>query len=247
MTSVRYKRSGDIATITMDDGKVNALSTTMLADLGLAFDRAETDEVIVVLTGREGIFSAGFELGVLAEAGREAASMLRAGFELAYRVLSYRRPVIVACTGHAVAMGAFLLLAGDYRLGVERADHKYTANEVAIGLTMPHAAITICRSALTPAASRRAMDLAAIFTPEAALTAGFIDELVAPELLLTRAHEYALRLASLDPHAHVGTKLRTRSATLAQLREAIESDAAEFSANGPPLTGSVTAKLTPQR
>src|SRR3954454_14120047 len=132
----------------MDDGKVNALSIDMLDDLNAALDRAEADEAIVVLTGRGDVFCAGFDLGVLTGDGGAAVPMLRAGFELAHRVLSYRRPVIVACSGHAIAMGAFLLLSADYRIGVAGAAHKYTSNEVAIGLTMPRAAIAICRPAL---------------------------------------------------------------------------------------------------
>jgi hypothetical protein len=141
VSGVRYERSGAVSTITMDDGKVNALSTDMLQELNAALDQAEVDDAIVVLTGRDGVFSAGFDLAVLVGDGVAAIPMLRAGFELAHRVLSSRRPVIVACSGHAIAMGAFLLLSADYRIGVAGAAHKYTANEVAIGLTMPHAAI----------------------------------------------------------------------------------------------------------
>jgi enoyl-CoA hydratase len=217
----------------MDDGKVNALSIEMLRDLDAALDRAEADEAIVVLTGRDGVFCAGFDLTLLAGDAGAAIPMLRAGFELAHRVLSYRRPVIVACSGHAIAMGAFLLLSADYRIGVAGAAHKYTANEVAIGLTMPRAAIAICRPALTPAAFRRAMDLAEVFTPEAALEAGFVDHLVAPEMLLTRGQEHALQLVELDVEAHAATKLRTRRAMLVALGDAIETDAAEFQAKTP--------------
>jgi enoyl-CoA hydratase len=237
VTGVRYERSGAVSTITMDDGKVNALSTDMLQELNAALDQAEVDDAIVVLTGRDGVFSAGFDLAVLAGDGGAAIPMLRAGFELAHRVLSSRRPVIVACSGHAIAMGAFLLLSADYRIGVAGAAHKYTANEVAIGLTMPHAAIAICRPALTPAAFRRAMELAAVFTPEAALDAGFVDDLVQPGMLLTRAQEHALQLGELNVEAHAATKRRTRRAALIELRDAIETDAADFRATTPHADG----------
>ena len=90
--------------------------------------------------------------------------MLRAGFELAERMLSFPMPVVIACTGHAVAMGVFLVLSGDYRIGVA-GRYKITANEVAIGLTLPRAAIEICRQRLTPAHFSRATVLAEVFPP----------------------------------------------------------------------------------
>src|SRR5215472_1534143 len=114
---VRYEFSQSVATVTMDDGKVNVLSVEMLDQLNGALDRALDDDAVVVLTGRDGVFSAGFDLAVLRAGGPAAAQMLLAGFELAERLLQFPRPVVVACSGHAVAMGVFLLLSGDYRIG----------------------------------------------------------------------------------------------------------------------------------
>src|SRR5712671_4161796 len=102
---VTYSFEDAIATITMDDGKVNALSLAMLTELGEAFDHAEADGAVVVLTGREGRFSAGFDLGVLRAGGDDAWAMLRAGFELSARLLAFPTPVVIACPGHAIAMG----------------------------------------------------------------------------------------------------------------------------------------------
>src|SRR5579864_7069949 len=116
-TLVSYRRRDSVATITMDDGKVNALSLAMFTELGAAFDRAAADGAVVVLTGRPGVFSAGFDLPVLRAGGTAAAQLLHAGFELAERMLAFPAPVLVACPGHAVAMGVFLLLSGDYRIG----------------------------------------------------------------------------------------------------------------------------------
>src|SRR5262245_55828281 len=118
MNAVHYSLTDRIATITMDDGKVNALSPAMLAAVDEALDAAQqSDAMAVVLAGRPGRFSAGFDLGVLTAGGPDAEHMLRAGFELAERLLSFPRPVVIACTGHAVAMGSFLVCAGDYRVG----------------------------------------------------------------------------------------------------------------------------------
>ena len=149
----------------MDDGKVNALSLAMLTELGAALDRAAADRAVVVLTGREGVLSAGFDLPVLRAGGTAAARLLHAGFELAQRLLAFPTPVLVACPGHAVAMGVFLVLSGDYRIGAS-GPYKLTANEVAIGMTMPLAAVEICRQRLTPACFNRAVVLAEVFKPE---------------------------------------------------------------------------------
>ena len=228
-TLVSYQLDGSVATITMDDGKVNALSLQMLTELGAALDRALADRAVVVLTGRDGIFSAGFDLTVLRAGGSDASAMLRAGFELAERILSFPTPVLIACTGHAIAMGVFLLLSGDYRVGAA-GPYKITANEVAIGLTMPRAAVEICRQRLAPAHFNRAVILAEIFSPDDAVAAGFLDRVVpAPELQDVAASAAGL-LAKLDSDAHAASKVRARDNSLHALRAAIEADDADFGA-----------------
>jgi enoyl-CoA hydratase len=227
---VSYDVDGSIATISMDDGKVNVLSLRMLEELNAALDRAESDRAIVILRGREGVFSAGFDLAVLRAGGSDAATMLASGFEFAYRVLSFPTPVVISCTGHAIAMGVFLLLSGDYRVGVAGASHKITANEVAIGMTLPHSAIEICRQRLNPAHFNRAVILAEIFSPDAAVGAGFLDTVVPAADMPAAARAAAELLATLDPGAHTATKLRARHATLSALRAAIERDDAQFQA-----------------
>lgn len=225
--AVTYERRDSVATITMDDGKVNALSLGMLRQINEALDEASSDRATVVLTGRPGIFSGGFDLGVLRKGGKDALSMVKSGFELAERMLSFPAPVVVACSGHAVAMGSFLVLSADYRIGVSGA-FRITANEVAIGLTMPRAAIEVCRQRLAPAHFNRAVILADVFSPEEAVAAGFLDQLVAPPELSQTSGEVAQRLAALDLDAHLSTKLRARATVLRDLRAAIERDDADL-------------------
>ena len=220
---VTYTIDGSIATIAMDDGKRNALSPGMLAEIDAAFERARDAEAGVILTGREGTFSAGFDLKVLQAGGEEALDMIIAGFRLAEKILSYPMPVVIACTGHAVAMGAFLLLSGDHRIGVA-GDFRIVANEVAIGLTMPHAAVEICRQRLTPAAFNRAVLLAETFTPEEAVSAGFLDQLVPGQAVHDAARGAASRFAQLNVAAHTGSKLRARSHALEAIAAGIDAD-----------------------
>ncbi len=220
---VTYDLNGSVATITMDDGKVNALSPQMFAELAASFDRAANDNAVVVLSGRPGIFSAGFDLSVLRGGGAEAIAMLRAGFELSERMLSFPTPVVIACTGHAMAMGVFVLLSGDYRIGVSGA-FKLVANEVAIGMTMPLAAVEIVRQRLAPAFFNRAIILAELFSPANAVEAGLLDRVVeAPELRAV-ANDTAIALAKLDMAAHLASKLRVREHTLQVIRAGIDAE-----------------------
>lgn len=226
---VTFHRHDAIATIAMDDGKRNVLSLDMFAALASALDRAEAERATVVLTGREGVFSAGFDLRVLMAGGEDAYRMVRTGFELAERLLAFPTPVVVACTGHALAMGVFLLLAGDYRLGAP-GPYKIGATEVALGITMPHFGVEICRQRLSPAYFNRAVINAEVFAPDEAATAGFLDRIVPAEALEATAREVAAGLAKLDAGIHAATKVRARAQALRAVRAAIEADATAFEA-----------------
>ncbi len=211
-TPVTYELEGEIATITMDDGKVNALSPEMLSGVDAALDRAAGDRAPVVLTGRDAVFSAGFHLPTLRGGGPEARDMVRAGFELAVRMLSFPMPVVIACPGHAIAMAVFLLQSGDYRVGAG-GPYKITANEVGIG-----------RQRLTPAHFNRAMINAEVYAPDEAVEAGFLDRVVPPSELDATARQVARELGELDPDAHAATKLAARDEALRAIRAGIEAD-----------------------
>lgn len=217
---VRYELSGPVGKVTLDDGKVNVLSVEMINEINQALDQVLADDAVCLLSGREGIFSAGFDLSVIRSAGPDTLTMLRGGFELSERLLSFPRPVVIACTGHAVAMGVFLLLSGDYRIGAT-GPFKITANETAIGLTLPLVAVEIMKQRLSPAHFNRAAILAEVFGPADAIEAGFLDKAVPPEELEDSALEIATTMAGLDAQAHYATKLRIRGATLSAMREAM--------------------------
>jgi enoyl-CoA hydratase len=221
---VTYWLDDSIATITMDDGKVNALSLDMLSEIGRAFDQAAEDRAVVLLAGRPEVFSAGFDLRVLRAGGSESTDMVRAGFALAERILAFPAPVVIECTGHALAMGLFLLLSGDYRVGAI-ADHKIAATEVALGITMPWFGVEICRQRLTPAYFNRAVISSEIFMAEEAVTGGFLDRVVPAEDLHAAAQAKAVELSKLDINTYTATKLRTRDRSLKAVRAAIEADA----------------------
>ena len=225
---VKYECNGAISTITLDDGKANVMSVPMLEQLNRALDRAQADRSVVLLAGRQGMFSAGFDLGVFKQGKAPSLAMLTAGAQTAERLLSFPAPVVAACGGHAIAMGVFLLLATDVRIGVAGGQSRICVNEVQIGMTVPRFAIEVCRQRLAPAHFNRAILTAEPYNPQQAVEAGFLDYLVPAAELLSAAHEKAVALSKLDRKAHAATKRRTRESTLAALRRAIEADIEEW-------------------
>jgi enoyl-CoA hydratase len=219
---VSYSLDGGVATLAMDDGKVNAMSIRMLESLHATFDRAEQDGAVVLLTGRQGIFSAGFDLKVFPQGRGPTVKMLRLGATLAERILSFPYPVLTACNGHAYPAGAFLMLSADRRIGSE-GPFRIGMNEVAIGLTLPSFAVELARHRLTPAYFNRTVT-GDMFGPEEAVIAGFLDEVVPVEKLAERSREVAEDLHGVDFEAHRGTKNKVRAACLAALRGAIEAE-----------------------
>lgn len=226
---VGYRLVDGVATLTLDDGRVNALSPAMLAAVDAALDRAEAEAAVTVLRGRPGRWSGGFDLGVLLGGGAPAADMVVSGFRLLRRVLAFPTPTVVACTGHAVAMGAFLLLCADHRIGVT-GDVRVVANEVALGMVMPRTPTEVMRHRLTPPAFQQAVVLAEPFDPESAVRAGFLDAVVAPSALDEAVRSAATRFAALDRTAHTASKLRARAGALEAVAEAIVLDDQELRA-----------------
>lgn len=213
-----YTLADGIATVTMDDGKANALSPAMLAELSSAFDRADQDGAIVLLTGRERTFSGGFDLRTEPDGW---PAMVAGGARLAERILSFPHPTIAACNGNAVAMGGFLLLACDVRVGAAGA-FKLGLNEVAIGLTVPRFGIALAQHRLARPHADRCLLTGALLDPEEACAAGFLDRVVAPEQLLDEATGAARALAAIDRTAHAKTKVHSRERVLAGVRDGIE-------------------------
>jgi enoyl-CoA hydratase len=225
---VTYTLTDGVAVITLDDGKANAVSPTLQASLNAALDQAEKDKAPVVLTGRPGILSAGFDLKILAASGQPAVDMLNGGIELAIRLLSFPTPIIAACPGHAIAMGVFFLESCDYRIGV-KGNYRYTANEVAIGMTMPFSTIEILRHRITPAALSRSVLMAEVFTPENAVETGFLDLVVEESELMDTAMNLAKSYLALNMDAHNHSKKRLRAEVITAMRDGLAKDYAGWS------------------
>lgn len=220
---VGYQLQDGVAVINLDNGKVNAVSHEVIDGLNKALDQAEADKAVVVLTGKPGILSGGYDLKIMQTSMDAAIGLVTAGSTLARRMLAHPFPIIVACPGHAVAKGAFLLLSADYRIGVAGA-FQIGLNEVAIGMTMHHVGIELARGRLTTPAFHRSVINAEMFGPEAAVNAGFLDQVVAPEALMDTAMATAKAMKKLNMRAHKQTKLKSRAEFLATLDKSIALD-----------------------
>jgi enoyl-CoA hydratase len=218
-----YSLEDKIAIVRMDDGKANALSHQMVEGLIAALARAEQEASAMILAGRPERFCAGFDLRVMMSGPEQATTLLRAGADLFTKMYGAAIPLVIACTGHALAGGSLVVLTGDYRIGAAGA-HKIGLNEVAIGLPVPVLAMELARDRLSKRHLTHATLLAQIYDPEGAVAAGYLDTVVAADDVLARAKTEAVRLGGLPRKAFVATKTRLRGAMIARVRASLEDD-----------------------
>lgn len=211
---VTYSLADGIATLTMDDGKANAMAPAMSAALNAGLDRAATEAKAVVIRGRDGVFCGGFDLKIIRGDDEPLKTQMRdAGMTLLKRLYLSPQPIVVAVTGHAIAMGALLLLAGDARIGLA-GDFRIGLNETAIGLAMPASGVEIARDRLAPTVFQRAVINAELFSPADATSAGYLDHVAASADFDTVVAEASKTLAELDGATFAEVKRRVRQATL---------------------------------
>lgn len=224
---VTYSLEGSTALVQMNDGKANALGDAMIDALLAALTRAESEASAVVLAGRPERFSAGFDLRVMGSSPAAATALLRRGSELLMRLYESPLPLVIACTGHALAGGALVVLTGDERIGAQ-GEYKIGLNEVAIGMPVPVLAMELARDRLTPNELPRATMLATIYNPDEAVRAGYLDRAVAPDKVLDTARASAERLGGLSRVAFSATKSRLRGRTVKHIRTSLETDLGEL-------------------
>jgi enoyl-CoA hydratase len=203
------------AWITLDDGKVNAMSLDMLREIEA---RLENSAGPIVIKGRKGIFSAGFDLKTFARGAEASRQMVKAGVRVIERMLALPRPIVTVCTGHAYPMGAFLMLCADVRFGVP-GDWNIGMNEVAIGLAVPQFAVELARYRLTPAGAVRA-STGAMFKPEEAVRLGYLDYIIGVEDLDAAVQQEVQRLGKLDMKSYALTKARLNHPVLVAINKA---------------------------
>jgi enoyl-CoA hydratase len=219
--SATVEIQNDIALIRMDDGKANAINFEMVAALNEALDRAEAEAKAIVLAGREGRFSGGFDLNAFASLGADGVyKLLDAGAELLLRLYGGPLPVVAACTGHAIAMGVFILNACDTRVGAS-GEYKIGANEAITGMQLPVFAMELARDRLSPQHLTRAMVQGFIYDPTGAVEVGYLDMLAEADKVEAKALAVAGQLSQLPGKAYAWNKKAVRKATLDRIRASL--------------------------
>jgi enoyl-CoA hydratase len=226
---VTYTLQDHVAVVTFDDGKANVYSHEVLDALAVSLDRAEADPDAraVLLVGRPGRFSAGFDLATMTAGPESMRSLVAAGGRFVAKLLLEPLPVVAACTGHALAAGALVLLAADHRVGAA-GEWKIGLNEVAIGMPLPTWAVELARYRMPPSEFDRIV-LGQTGGPEEAKTAGFLDRVVDPDDLLAEAAAAAAGLAELNGAAVAGTKTRARAEVANRMLTGMDEDLASIS------------------
>jgi enoyl-CoA hydratase len=212
---VTYSLADGIATLAMDDGKANAMAPAMSAGLNAGLDRANDDGArAVVIRGRPGLLSGGFDLKIIRGDDEALKTKMREdGMALLKRLYLSPCPIVFGVTGHAVAMGAMLLFAGDARIGLA-GDFRIGLNETGIGLSLPIAGLEMGRDRLAPTAFQRATINAELYAPEEAIAVGYLDQVADAAGFDGTVTAAAQKLAELDPAAFAETKRRVRQPTI---------------------------------
>lgn len=225
--SVTYDLRDRIAVITIDDGKANALSFEVLAAVNEGLDRAETDAAgAVCLVGRSGMFSGGFDLAVMRGGDAKATmSLVTDGADLVLRLYGSSRPIVAACTGHAVAAGAFVLMGAHHRVGAD-GPFRLCLIETQIGMVLPDWAVEITNERLVGPHAQQAAIESRVYDPRTGVEAGFLDQVVAPDEVLDKALAEAERLAALPAAAYAGNAAKVRAPGLERLAAAVARDRA---------------------
>jgi enoyl-CoA hydratase len=226
--AMTVERRDAVVVLHLDDGKANALSADLIAEMRAAIGEAEADDAVaaVVIHGRDGRFSGGFDLGVMRGDDLGAiVSLVSDGGDLVRDLYGCGVPVVAACTGHALAAGALVLLGCDVRVGAD-IDCKIGLNEVAIGMVLPDWAITVAAERLSKRHLQRAVANARVTDAAGAVEAGYLDEVVAAAEVLDVAVARAAQLGVLSRPAYRGTVARLRGEVLATMTAQIAADRA---------------------
>lgn len=213
-----------VAVVRLDDGKANAVSHALIEQVHAALDTAQSEATAVALIGREGRFSAGFDLSVMTQGADATRGLVKAGGELLMRLFTHPQPTVAAVTGHALAAGALLCLACDTRIGSAELPAKIGLNETAIGMGLPWYGVRLGEARLSVRHRQRAVLQAEIYDMAGALDAGYLDELVAADAVASTAIERARHLGQLPGHAYAFTKARLRQSLADEVLVGLDAD-----------------------
>ena len=211
---------GSTALIQLDDGKANAVGHDFIDAMNTGLDQAEKDAKVALITGREGLFSAGFDLKEIEKGPEASAALVGKGAQMLLRIFSHPQPVVAASAGHAIAAGALIMLAADTRLGAA-GNFKLGLNETAIGMGLPEFGLQLAKARLSMRHQTQAVIQGQLFDPNEARDVGFLDAVVEPEDLLSVALKQASELAELPAAAYSANKLGLRAPYITAIKASL--------------------------
>jgi len=213
----------DISIIKLDDGKANVFSPKMIQDVNECLDKVPTESGALIISGRKGMFSAGFDLKIISAGNVQATmDMSLSGFKLLSRIFSFPRPVLAACSGHGIALGTFLLCCCDYRVGV-KGDFMIGANEMRTNMVIPIPILELINHRVSSSHKYRAILGAEMYSIENGISAGLIDEVVDAENLMETAMLKAKDLATMGHPSYTLTKELLIREPLKKINDAISA------------------------
>ncbi len=217
-----FKKEDDISIITLDDGKANVFSPEMSNQLNACLDQVDTESGCLIITGREGMFSAGLDLKVIQSGDVDRiVEMSSSAFKLLARIFSFPRPVIAACSGHGIALGTFLICCCDYRIGI-KGDYMLGANEMRTNMVIPTPILELIKFRVNDSHKYRAVLGAEMYNFNQAQEAGLIDDVVEIDNLMTAARDKAKDLATMGHPSYSMTKELFIAEPMAKINEAIK-------------------------
>ncbi len=220
---MKLELSDDLCILHFDDSKANVIGHEFMDGLNEGLDKAEHDAKAVVLVGRPGLLSAGFDLNEIKKGPAAARAIMHRGAAMMLRLFSWPQPLVIACTGHAIAAGAFVLLTADNRVGTA-GDFKIGLNETSIDATFPVFAIQLARTRLNPAYLTRSFVQSELFSPDDAVQAGFLDEVVPADKVIDSALTTAQRLSALPAGAYAKNKQDIRDPAITAIRASLQTN-----------------------
>ena len=215
-------KEGDISIIKLDDGKANAFSYDMLSQVNELLAKVPRDSGALVITGREGLFSGGFDLKTLATGDMEKITkMVQLGYNLLLELFSFDRPIVAAVSGHSIALGLFVTCSADYRIAI---DGKYVcqANEVRNNMDIPTQIMEILKARVNKKYFYPAVYHSDAYSVQESIEVGFIDEVVSEDQFMERAMEKAKELATLPHPFYANTKKTAQEDVRQKIADAIE-------------------------
>jgi methylglutaconyl-CoA hydratase len=222
-----------VATITLNrPEKRNAISFELIDDLLRGLKEVETsDALVLILTGAGKAFSSGMDLDNLKQLiGRSPEQNLKDSetmVRLFRSLYEFPKITIAAVNGAAIAGGTGLALLCDFTLAVPEAKFGYT--EVRIGF-VPAIVSTFLLRQVGEKQARDLLLTGRIIGAEEAARLGLVNEIIAPENLISRARELAALLMENSPSSLHATKKLLNEHTRAELDTQIEAAVRENAA-----------------